>query len=153
MRGERGESDGNRQNGKTYEEAFASFRDEVLDILDMKRTGEKFKREQLSKIVLWHPTGFFPVRFRTRGATLRRPGGKLDRDHVYTRKFLADQILAGRTLVRSSRTLARCAMSHPRSMSVLACIKPEWAGTANVAAGIKWYDITENQPNPTESRL
>jgi hypothetical protein len=56
------------KNDKTYEEAFASFRDKVLDVLDMKRTDEKFKREVLSKTVLWHAKGFFGVRYRTLGA-------------------------------------------------------------------------------------
>lgn len=82
------------KNGKTYEESFGSFQDGVLDVLDMKRTGEKFKREILGKIVLWHPTGFFGVCYRTGGAAHQRPGKKLNRDHVYARKFLVDQILA-----------------------------------------------------------
>jgi hypothetical protein len=64
----------------------------------MKRTDEKFKREVLGKIVVWHPTGFFGVRHRTRGAATSQPGAKLNRDHVYTRRFLVDQILLGANL-------------------------------------------------------
>jgi hypothetical protein len=37
------------KNGKTNEEAFARFRVEVLDFLDMKRTDDKLKRELLGK--------------------------------------------------------------------------------------------------------
>jgi hypothetical protein len=86
------------RNGKNYEDAFSRFRDEVLDVLDMKRTDEKFKHEVLGKTVVWHPTGFFGVRHRTPGAATSRPGAKLNRDHVYTRRFLVDQILLGANL-------------------------------------------------------
>jgi len=131
------------KNGKTYEEAFASFRDEVLDILDMERTGEKFKRELLSKIVLWHPTGFFPVLFRTRGAALRRPGAKLDRDHVYTRKFLEDQIFAGANLGEIFQNAGMLCYVTPKEHERLGLYRARVGWDRYLAAGIKWYDIAE----------
>jgi hypothetical protein len=79
---------------KSREESFARFKNEVLDVLDMKRTDEGFKREVLGKVVLWHPTGHFGVRYHTHDAKVRRPGGKLQRDHAHTRQSLVNRIFA-----------------------------------------------------------
>ena len=81
-------------NGKTYAQGFGSFRDNVLDVLEMPRSSEKFKREVLST-VMWHPGSYWGVRYETADAAKRLPGVKLKRDHVHTRRALVQRIFDG----------------------------------------------------------
>ncbi|MGI8406957.1 MAG: hypothetical protein ACR2L3_00390 [Actinomycetota bacterium] len=132
------------KNRKTYEEAFTSFRDEVLDVLDMKRTDEKFKRELLGKVVLWHPTGFFPVRHRSRGAALRRPGGKLDRDHVFDRRYLVAQVLGGRDLREIFEMAGTLCYVTPKEHVQLGLQKDKVGWDRYTATGIRVYGMDED---------
>jgi len=139
-------------NGKTYAEAFAKFENEVLDVLDMRRSSEKFKSEVLARTVLWHPGGFFGVRYTSGDAAKRLPGVKVKRDHVHTRRKLVQRILAGHDLqevFEQAGTMCYVTDEEHRRLSKFDKTHGGWDRYA--AAGVVWCGLQRvSLPAPYE---
>jgi hypothetical protein len=107
-------------------------------------------RESLS-IAIWKYTerdGKYTTRFRSRGA-IEAPKGKLNHEHVITRKALVDDLLSKPEDFQSIMTKAVACTVLTREHSLLRAVEKENGGLIGSdryrAAGIEVFDLSTRQ--------